>query len=144
MASLRGSNRRVAEAQERINLAAAQVVDRFGIVVGSIPVYRRNPHRQAAEQSEWMADVLEKLAELGAGGVIDLVNPSDQADEGANFDEPQGTPLAKMKRVELEEMAVLAGMSAEDAKKAKNIDALVAFIEEQTAPVEDQGKEEGE
>lgn len=57
-------------------------------------------------------------------------------------DAEHGTPLSKLSRAGLESMAVEAGMSAEDAKKAKNIPALVEFIESQTAPLSEQDGEE--
>lgn len=50
----------------------------------------------------------------------------------------QGTPLDKMNRSELESMAIEAGIDADDAKKAKNIAALIELIESQTAPLDEQ------
>lgn len=57
-------------------------------------------------------------------------------------EESQGTPLDKMKRADLEEMAVLAGMPEEEARAAKNMGALVEFIESQSAPDGNKNEEE--
>lgn len=157
MASERGSNRRVAEAQQRIHAAAELIVQRFGIEVEPLPVYRRDPHREAAEQAEWMADVLGRLAEFGEGGVIDLINPNASADEGedvtafpteaemtvTNDEGAGGNELAQeaaldpkeFRRSQLEEMAVEAGMDADVAKAARNKTELAEFIGSQVESI---------
>lgn len=62
MASILGTNRRKAAAQERIEFAVPALADRFGIAVAPIPTFRRDQDREAAERAEWVADVLEALA----------------------------------------------------------------------------------
>lgn len=61
MASLLGTNRRKAEAQERIESTIPELADRFGIDVPPIPVFRRDPNRESAERAEWIADVLDVI-----------------------------------------------------------------------------------